>query len=115
MEKVHSKVESKNVHIMQIMQELPTKKPNLPSSQYLLGEGYLYGSVPGMHTPPPEKDLGPDQVYPPLPCGQTDTSENISFPQLRFRGVMIRGKCTQKLYCLALHLRCFKVDAMSGC
>ena len=28
MEKVHSKVESKNVHSMQIMQELPTNKPS---------------------------------------------------------------------------------------
>ena len=51
--------------------------------------GSEYPLPPG-HTPPPQERTW-DQRYPPRPrCGQTDTCENITFPQLRWRAVTIR-------------------------
>ena len=41
---------------------------------------------------------GPVQGIPyPLPCGQTNTCENIAFLQLRWRLVMKQPKCQQPI------------------
>ena len=57
--------------------------------QYRRGRGYLSYDASDVPTPHPL----------PPPCGQTDTRENITFPQLRLREVIIvtRLKCTEFL------------------
>ena len=57
----------------------------------------LYGT-PTPRMVPPAKDSTPA----PHPCGQTNTSENITFPQLGLRAVITEIKLCCKEKCLTL-------------